>query len=216
MGGKPAGPIRSGSHRRSRSPRGHWVLVSLLVLTVTVGLLIEGFTRGVLGENSADEPRAGGPAAPAAVLHGGAVLSATGPHPRSYAMPPRTVALMTDAASLPPEVALRRFVENALAPGSTLVGEVLACRQEHPPDPAGWQAQAAAGATWDADGRLARIAAPTLVLTGTADAVVDPRNSPLLAERIANAELETIEGAGHLVFWERTEEFAALVERFLG
>ena len=40
-----------------------------------IGLLIEGFTRGVLGENSADQPQAGGPAAPAAVLHGGAVLS---------------------------------------------------------------------------------------------------------------------------------------------
>jgi cellulose synthase/poly-beta-1,6-N-acetylglucosamine synthase-like glycosyltransferase/peptidoglycan/xylan/chitin deacetylase (PgdA/CDA1 family) len=96
MGGKPAGPIRSGSHRRSRSPRGHWVLVSLLVFTVMVGLLIEGFTRGVLGENSADEPRAGEPTAPTAVLHGGAVLSAAGPHPRSYTMPPRTVALTFD------------------------------------------------------------------------------------------------------------------------
>jgi len=96
MGSRAADPPRSGSHRRSRSPRGHWVLVSLLVFTVLVGLLIEGFTRGVLGENSADQPRAGGPAAPAAVLHGGAVLSPAGPHPRSFAMPPRTVALTFD------------------------------------------------------------------------------------------------------------------------
>jgi cellulose synthase/poly-beta-1,6-N-acetylglucosamine synthase-like glycosyltransferase/peptidoglycan/xylan/chitin deacetylase (PgdA/CDA1 family) len=96
MGGKPAVPPGSGSHRRSRAPRGHWVLVSLLVFTVMIGLLIEGFTRGVLGENSADQPQAGGPAAPAAVLHGGAVLSAAGPRPRSYTMPPRTVALTFD------------------------------------------------------------------------------------------------------------------------
>jgi 3-oxoadipate enol-lactonase len=134
----------------------------------------------------------------------------------AYPLPQQTLALMAEAPSLPPEVALRRFVENALAPGSPFVDEVLADRQRHPPDAAGWAAQAAAGSTWDADGRLARIAAPTLVVAGTADAVVDPRNAQLLAEAIPNARLELIDGAGHLPFWERAEEFAALVERFLG
>jgi pimeloyl-ACP methyl ester carboxylesterase len=134
----------------------------------------------------------------------------------AYPLPQKTLALMAEAPSLPPEVALRRFVENALAPGSPFVDEVLAYRQQHPPDPNGWAAQAAAGATWDADGRLARIAAPTLVVAGTADAVVDPRNAQLLADAIPNAQLELIDGAGHLPFWERAEEFAALVERFLG
>jgi cellulose synthase/poly-beta-1,6-N-acetylglucosamine synthase-like glycosyltransferase len=41
-----------------RTPRGHWPLVSLLVFVFTLGLLIEGYTHGVLGENSADEPAA--------------------------------------------------------------------------------------------------------------------------------------------------------------
>jgi len=145
------------------------------------------------------------------------VLAGTTPGgARAYPLPQRTLALMAEASALPPEVALRRFVENALAPGSPLVDEVLAYRQAHPPDPAGWAAQAAAGASWDADGRLARIAAPTLVLAGTADAVVDPRNAELIAEAIPNARLQLIDGAGHLPFWERPEEFAALVERFLG
>jgi pimeloyl-ACP methyl ester carboxylesterase len=134
----------------------------------------------------------------------------------AYPLPQRTLALMAEASSLPPEVALRRFVENALAPDSTFVDEVFAYREQHPPDPAGWAAQAAAGASWDADGRLARIAAPTLVVAGTADAVVDPRNAQLLADAIPNAELELIDGAGHLPFWERAEEFTRLVERFLG
>lgn len=134
----------------------------------------------------------------------------------AYPLPERTLALMAEAPSLPPETALRRFVENALAAGSAIADEVFAYRQAHPPDPQGWAAQAAAGAAWDADGRLARIAAPTLVVTGTDDGVVDPRNSTLLAEQIANARLETIDGTGHLIFWERPEEFAALVEEFLG
>ena len=134
----------------------------------------------------------------------------------AYPLPQRTLALMAEASSLAPEVALRRFVENALAPGSAFVDEVFAYREQHPPDPVGWAAQAAAGAGWDADGRLARIAVPTLVVAGTADAVVDPRNAQLLADAIPNAELELIDGAGHLPFWERAEEFARLVERFLG
>jgi len=134
----------------------------------------------------------------------------------AFPLPQQTLALMAEAASLPPEVALRRFVENALAPGSSLVDEVFAYRQLHPPDPAGWAAQAAAGVGWDADGRLVRITAPTLVVAGAADAVVDPRNAQLLADAIPHARLELIDGAGHLPFWERAEEFATLVEEFLG
>lgn len=70
--------------------------MSMIVLTFMIGLLIEGYTRGVLGENNADASRAGGPAAPSAVLHGGPVLDATGARPHSYSMPSRTVALTFD------------------------------------------------------------------------------------------------------------------------
>ena len=146
------------------------------------------------------------------------VLACTSPGgPDAYPLPPGTLQLMAEAGSLAPEVALRRFVENALAPGAPtgLVDEIYAYRVAHPPDPVGWASQAAAGASWDADGRLGRIAAPTLVVTGTEDQVVDPRNSPLLAERIPDARLELIEGAGHMLFWEQPEVFAALVEGFL-
>jgi len=133
-------------------------------------------------------------------------------------LPEATRRLMAEAPSLPPEVALRRFVANALGAGApvALADEIYAYRLEHPPDPVGWAGQAAAGATWDANGRLDRIEAPTLIVAGTADTVVDPRNSQLLADRIPGARLERLEGAGHVLFWERPEEFAAIVERFLG
>jgi pimeloyl-ACP methyl ester carboxylesterase len=147
------------------------------------------------------------------------VLGCTSPGgPDCFPLPEGTLRLMAEAPALAPEVALRRFVENALAPGApeALVDEIYAYRQSHPPDPVGWAAQAAAGAAWDAGGRLAQITAPTLVVTGTADQVVDPRNSPLLAERIAGARLERLEGAGHMLFWEQLDEFAGLVEAFLG
>ena len=147
------------------------------------------------------------------------VLACTSPGgPGAFPLPEGTLRLMAEAPTLAPEVALRRFVENALAPGApeSLVDEIFVYRQAHPPDPAGWAAQAGAGAAWNANGRDERIAAPTLVVTGSADQVVDPRNSDLLAARIPGARLEVVEGAGHVLFWERPEEFAALVEEHLG
>jgi pimeloyl-ACP methyl ester carboxylesterase len=146
------------------------------------------------------------------------VLACTTPGgANAFPMPAATVALFAQAALLDPLDALRRFVVNALAPDAPpeLVEEIYAYRLANPPDLAGWQAQAAAGASHDAYDRLSQIAAPTLVLHGTADNVVDYRNSELLAERIPNARLELFPGAGHLVFWEQPERFAAAVGGFL-
>jgi pimeloyl-ACP methyl ester carboxylesterase len=130
-------------------------------------------------------------------------------------MPQVTVDLFAEAATLAPEVALRRFVENALAPDAPaeLVQEIFERRAANPLDPAGWQAQAAAGLGFaGVDGP---ITAPTLLVTGTEDNVVDPRNSDVLAERIPGAELERIEGAGHLFFWEQPDAFVTILEDFL-
>lgn len=145
------------------------------------------------------------------------VLACTTPGgPSAHPMPQQTVDLMLAAPTLPPETALRRFVENALTPGasSDLVERILALRLQNPFDPRGWHAQAAAGMTFDALDRLAGIEAPTLVVTGTEDVVVDPRNSELLADGIANARLERIPG-GHLFFWEDPSRFVTLLKEFL-
>ena len=135
----------------------------------------------------------------------------------AFPLPQRTLALMAEAASLAPEVALRRFVENALADDASeeLVGRIYAHRLASPPDPAGWQAQAAAGAGFDALDRIGGIGAPTLILHGTEDGVVDSRNAALLAERIPDARVRLFEGCGHLFFWEEPDGFVAAVEEFL-
>ena len=134
----------------------------------------------------------------------------------SHPMPQQTVELMLSAPTLPPETALRRFVENALSPGAPeeLVERILALRLANPFDPKGWHAQAAAGAAFDALERLSLIEAPTLVVTGTEDVVVDPRNSELLAGEIREAKLERVPG-GHLFFWEDPLRFVTLVKEFL-
>ena len=133
----------------------------------------------------------------------------------SVPMPQVTVDLFAEAATLAPEVALRRFVENALSSDAPpeLVQELFERRVANPLDPAGWQAQAAAGIGFQ--GVDETITAPTLLVTGTDDNVVDPRNSDVLAERIPGAELERLEGAGHLFFWEQPDAFVTIVKDFL-
>jgi 3-oxoadipate enol-lactonase len=137
----------------------------------------------------------------------------------SHPMPQPTVDLIQEATHLDPLVALRRFTENALAPGPDrpeLVERILELRLSHRFDFGGWQAQALAAATFDAIDRIGRIEAQTLVLTGTADTVVDWRNSQLLAKGIPDARLELLPGCGHLFFWEEPETFVEIVTRFIG
>ncbi len=91
-------PSSPASRRGNRTPRGHWPLVSLLVFVFAIGLLIEGYTHGVLGENSADVPPANphAVAAPAKVTAGGPVLAVVDGQPRSYQIPRKTVVLSFD------------------------------------------------------------------------------------------------------------------------
>jgi pimeloyl-ACP methyl ester carboxylesterase len=135
----------------------------------------------------------------------------------SFPMPEQTVKLFAHAQTLEPLDALRRFVVNALSPNASdeLVEEVFRYRVANPPDPAGWQAQAAAGPTHDVLERLSSLTMPTLVVHGTADNVVDYRNAQVIAERIPNPRLELIDGAGHLLFWEHADRVGALIEEFL-
>jgi 3-oxoadipate enol-lactonase len=145
------------------------------------------------------------------------VLACTTPGVRGIPMPEETFRLLASASSLPLEEALRRFVENALAPGvdAALVERIMAHRLASPLDMNGWRAQAAAGMVFDSLDRLGEIRAPTLLLHGTADVVVDSRNSELLAERIPDARLELFAGRGHLFMWEEPERFVRSVIDFL-
>ena len=148
------------------------------------------------------------------------VLACTTPGgQKAHPMPQVTVALMAEAATLEPAVALRRFVENALAPATVaahpeIVEQIMAHRLATAQQPAAWAAQASAGATFDAYDRLGALAAPTLVQHGDEDVVVDPRNADLLVELLPDARLERVPG-GHLFFWEAPEQFVSSVSGFL-
>jgi 3-oxoadipate enol-lactonase len=140
------------------------------------------------------------------------VLACTTPGgAEAFPMPEQTVGLMQRGASL------RDYVENALAPPADpeVVERILAHRERTAQPPEAWQAQAAAALAFDAYDRLGELEAPTLLLHGTEDVVVDPRNSELLAERAPGARVEWFEGCGHLFFWEQPDRFVDVVTEFL-
>lgn len=138
----------------------------------------------------------------------------------SFPMPERGIAAFTRFPTLDREAGLRLMVENSLGDHGVrerpeLLEEIYRYRLERAPTLAGWQAQAYAGATFDAYERIPGIAAPTLVIQGGADTVIDPRNAELLAERIPDARLEVVPDRGHLLIWEEGELLAPIVREFL-
>ena len=63
--------------------------------------------------------------------------------------------------------------------------------------------------------RLAEIKAPALVIAGELDAETPVAYSRILAEGLRNAELEVLDGVGHLAVSEAPEAFNQLVSAFL-
>jgi pimeloyl-ACP methyl ester carboxylesterase len=63
--------------------------------------------------------------------------------------------------------------------------------------------------------RLPAVSAPTLVMHGTADRLVQPGNAQLIAEAVPGARLEWIDGAGHLFWTDQTDRTLGIVNDFI-
>ena len=81
----------------------------------------------------------------------------------------------------------------------------VAQRLESPVGSAAYAAQTAAGIKHDTSTRLPSIQAPTLVVHGEEDAVVDLVNARTLAGRIPEAELQVWPEAGHIYMTDQPE-----------
>jgi len=151
----------------------------------------------------------------------GLVLVSTTPGwPFAYPMPAASAALVAATGGMSREVALRHHAENALSARtikghSELVDRLVELQRSRPADPGAWSAQAAAGARYAGRLRQRRIRARTLILHGAADAVVDPGNGKLLADRIPDAQLVIFPELGHLLFWQDPDRFTDTVSSFL-
>ena len=71
--------------------------------------------------------------------------------------------------------------------------------------------QMQACARHDTHERLNQIDLPTLVIHGDADRLLGYPNGRQIGASIPGARLETLEGVGHMFWWEQPERSAALV-----
>lgn len=151
----------------------------------------------------------------------GLVLASTTPGgPHADPMPRVTQEAWLAARTLPPREGLRAAMALAFGSGymETHPDEVewiLTERLRAPQPDHAWLRQLQAAWQFDVFDALGGIEHPALVIAGSEDRVVPTSNAHVLAGRIPNARLVVFEGAGHLVFWERAEEFNAEVIRFL-
>ncbi|TMK42649.1 MAG: alpha/beta fold hydrolase [Actinobacteria bacterium] len=63
----------------------------------------------------------------------------------------------------------------------------------------------------DTSQRLGEVRVPTLVIHGTEDRMLPAENARWIASAIPGARLELMDGVGHLFFWERPAQSAALI-----
>ena len=92
---------------------------------------------------------------------------------------------------------------------------MIDARRTHPPSAEGYALQLMGIFGWSSWHFLRDIPHDTLVICGDDDPLVPVANAQLLAQRIPNATLEIVEGAGHLLLWDDAENLGRRIGRFL-
>ena len=132
----------------------------------------------------------------------------------------RAMAATFGVGSFSPERAVRRGLKAATsaryrAEHPDEFDRIVRARLAFSPSLSSYLRQAGAGANFDASGRVRGIAAPTLVIHGSDDRIVPVSNARALAQAVPHSRLCVLEGAGHLVFIEKSEEVNGEVASFL-
>lgn len=82
-------------------------------------------------------------------------------------------------------------------------------------EPQSFCAQSLAGVEHDMRGTIGSITAPTLVIHGAEDRLVNLKNGVSLAKSIPRSRLAVFEGAPHFLTWENAAQFNAEITNFL-
>lgn len=149
------------------------------------------------------------------------VLIATSPGGEAACpIPEPTQRLIEEMSELDHETFVRRAIENSLCEQTVrlqphLVERLIARQLESPQRDQGFEGQAAAAQAFTVVDRLGDLRAPTLVLHGDDDHIVDPRDAETLIGKIPNAWLIRFPRCGHLIFWEQPEEVVSILVDFL-
>lgn len=147
------------------------------------------------------------------------ILGCTGPGGSSMvAAEPAAMEMVMARTTMSPEEAAEVSIPfvYAIATPRTRIDEDFAVRMVRPTTPEGYANQVSGVTQWPgADDRLAAIEVPTLVLSGTADRLVNPENSKVLSDRIPNASLVWIDDASHVFFTDQPEATTKAIISFL-
>lgn len=136
--------------------------------------------------------------------------------PDGSLMAPEDLQLLGTAyASGEPEQVFRAMWEINLSPDfraedSRFAAFVEMGSQLPAPQPVVLQQMRACGAH-DAHGRLGQISLPTLVIHGDADRLLGYSNGREIAAAIPGSRFETLEGIGHMFWWEEPQRSAELI-----
>lgn len=148
-------------------------------------------------------------------------LACTHAGPRTAARAPEwAVALFNESTQKPRPEALKAsvpilFAKKTIDERPELIEESLAVMENNNQPKSSYLLQLGAVMKHDAIDRLHQITSPTLVMTGTEDTLVDPRNSRMIAERVPGARLIEFKETGHIFFTEKADEVnSALIEFF--
>ncbi len=136
--------------------------------------------------------------------------------PGSTLMAPEDLQMLGAAyASGEPERVLRAMWEINMSPGFRADDSRFAAFAEMgtqlPAPRAVVMQQMRACGAHDTHSRLAGVDLPTLVIHGDADRLLGYANGVEIAAAIPGARLETLEGVGHMFWWEQPERAAALI-----
>jgi len=151
----------------------------------------------------------------------GLVLGCTGlGAPKMVTADAATSAAMTPDLSLPREEIIRRswyalVSDSFVTSGHAFLEGMVASFMEWPTPMETIVKQAMAIGGFSTVGRGGSISAPTLVIHGTLDRLVPPANGDYVHAEIPGSELRSIEGVGHMFFWEKPNESAAMITEFL-
>jgi pimeloyl-ACP methyl ester carboxylesterase len=123
--------------------------------------------------------------------------------------------LGTAYASGEPEQVFRAMWEINLSPGfceddSRFAAFAEMGSQLPAPQPVVLQQMRACGAH-DTHTRLGQVSLPTMVIHGDADRLLGHGNGREIAAAIPDSRFETLEGAGHMFWWERPQRSAELI-----
>lgn len=126
----------------------------------------------------------------------------------------RVLPALLEAARTQPKTALGTLTQMGFAPGH----EDQAAAYDHqrlPIPPGVVYRDLAACDGFDVTDDLGRVAQPTLLIVGESDRLTPPKYAAFLRDRLADATLVTVAGAGHFVTAEAPDAIAQALRAFL-